>query len=54
MATVGYDRVVVGMDVPVIVIIRAPAVVEVRLGCTSTARLQGTEIAGGHYHAKIP
>ena len=54
MAPIGYDGVIVGMDVPVVIVVRAPTVVEVRFSRPTTVGFERAEISGRHYHAEIP
>ena len=46
MAPIGYDGVIVGMDVPVVIVVGTPAVVEVRFIDLTTVESESAEVAG--------
>jgi hypothetical protein len=49
-----HDGVVIWMRIPIVVIVGAPAIIEVRLSCSTTVGLQRMEVTRRHYHAQIP
>jgi hypothetical protein len=54
MTPESYERVVIRIAVPVILVVRSPTIVEISFHCSPPTRSESTEISWGHHHAEIP